>query len=52
MEITGFLFFLLLFVAVGLWSTRQQTVQENDFLLAGGTVSPLLTALSAAASAD
>lgn len=50
MEITGFLFFLLLFVAVGLWSTRQQTVQENDFLLAGGTVSPLLTALSAAAT--
>ncbi|MGC6459579.1 MAG: sodium/proline symporter [Akkermansiaceae bacterium] len=50
MEIVGFVFFLLLFVVVGLWSTRQQTDQANDYLLAGGTVSPLLTALSAAAT--
>ena len=50
MEIAGFLFFLLLFVVIGLWSTRQQTDKENDYLLAGGTVSPLLTALSAAAT--
>lgn len=50
MEIVGFLFFLILFVVIGLWSTRQQTDKENDYLLAGGTVSPLLTALSAAAT--
>ncbi|MDA7882122.1 sodium/proline symporter [Akkermansiaceae bacterium] len=50
MEITGFLFFLLLFVVIGLWSTRKQTDKDNDYLLAGGTVSPLLTALSAAAT--
>ena len=50
MEIVGFLFFLILFVVIGLWSTRQQTDKENDYLLAGATVSPLLTALSAAAT--
>ena len=50
MEIIGFVSFLLLFVVIGLWSTRQQTDQANDYLLAGGTVSPLLTALSAAAT--
>jgi len=50
MEITGFLFFLILFVVIGLWSTRKQSDKDNDYLLAGGTVSPLLTALSAAAT--
>ena len=50
MEITGFLFFLILFVVIGLLSTKRQTGKSDDYLLAGGTVSPLLTALSAAAT--
>lgn len=50
MEIAGFLLFLIIFVVIGLWSTSRKTDQANDYLLAGGTVSPLLTALSAAAT--
>jgi sodium/proline symporter len=50
MDIAGFLLFLALFGAVGLWSVRQSRAGEADFLLAGRAVSPLLTALSAAAT--
>jgi Na+/proline symporter len=49
-EIAGFLFFLLTFVIIGLWAARQKTDKASDYLLAGGTVSPILTALSAAAT--
>lgn len=50
MEVAGFLFFLTLFIVIGLWSTRKKTGKANDYLLAGGEVGPLLTALSAAAT--
>jgi hypothetical protein len=35
---------------IGLWSARRARRNEADFLLAGRAVSPLLTALSAAAT--
>lgn len=50
MAIAGFILFALGFMLIGLWATRRQTSVANDYLLAGGTVSPLLTALSAAAT--
>lgn len=50
LQITGFLFFLGLFVLIGLWSTKRQSNSCSDYLLAGGSVSPILTALSAAAT--
>ena len=50
LQITGFLFFLGLFVLIGLWSTKRQSNSRSDYLLAGGSVSPILTALSAAAT--
>lgn len=50
LEIIGFLFFLLIFAGIGLWSNNRRTSAGNDYLLAGRAVSPLLTALSAAAT--
>jgi sodium/proline symporter len=50
MEIVGFIFFLVLFVSIGLFSARQASEEGADYLLAGRTVSPVLTALSAAAT--
>lgn len=50
MEVFGFGFFLLLFAAVGYLSSRRATDGERDYLLAERSVSPLLTALSAAAT--
>lgn len=50
MDHIGFLLFLALFGAIGLWSARRSGSNEADFLLAGRAVSPLLTALSAAAT--
>lgn len=50
MDYAGFIFFLVLFGAIGLWSAYRASRSESDFLLAGRTVSPLLTALSAAAT--
>lgn len=50
MEIFSFIFFLVLFAGVGLWSARKACDEDCDYLLAGQTVSPLLTALSAAAT--
>lgn len=50
MAIAGFLFFLILFALIGLLSTRGQATDEKSYLLAGGNVSPLMTALSAAAT--
>jgi sodium/proline symporter len=50
MDYAGFLLFLALFGAIGLLSARATGRGEADFLLAGRSVSPLLTALSAAAT--
>lgn len=50
MELLGFLFFILVFVGIGLWSSRRAGDTGTDYLLAGQTVSPVLTALSAAAT--
>jgi len=49
-QIAGFVFFLVAFVVIGLWSTRRKSGEKSDYLLAGGEVSPVLTALSAAAT--
>lgn len=50
MAVAGFLFFLVLFAVVGLLSGRAGMRDQRDYLLAGQAVSPLLTALSAAAT--
>jgi Na+/proline symporter len=50
MEAISFILFLVLFGAVGLWSARTTGDRDRDYLLADSTVSPLLTALSAAAT--
>ncbi|MDA9763829.1 hypothetical protein N9C83_00540 [Opitutales bacterium] len=50
LEIAGFIFFLAVFAGIGLWSNKKRTSAGNDYLLAGQTVNPLLTALSAAAT--
>jgi sodium/proline symporter len=51
MEIAGFVFFLLLFLTVGLLSVRHGRMSGgSDYLMAGRSVSPALTALSAAAT--
>ena len=51
MEIVAFIAFLVLFVLIGVLSTRRHnTAQDIDYLMAGREVSPLLTALSAAAT--
>ncbi len=47
MIITSFLAILGLFLAIGLASARKATGERNDYYLAGGSVSPWLTALSA-----
>ena len=48
--LTGFLFFVAVFLLIGLWSIRHSSHQESEYLLAGQTVSPWLTALSAVAT--
>jgi sodium/proline symporter len=50
MDILGFVLFLLLFGLIGLWSARRARAGEADYLLAGRAVSPLLAAVSAAAT--
>ena len=50
LEIAGFIFFLAVFAGIGLWSNKKRSSAGNDYLLAGQTVNPLLTALSAAAT--
>jgi len=49
-ELIGFAFVLILIALVGLWSTRGSTDAGGDYLLAGQSVSPVLTAMSAAAT--
>jgi sodium/proline symporter len=50
MEIFIFISLLGLFIGIGYVASRHNTNDASDYLLAGRTVSPLLTALSAAAS--
>lgn len=50
MGVAGFIGFLLLFSLIGLASARRTTEDQADYLLAGRSVSPVLTALSAAAT--
>jgi Na+/proline symporter len=50
MDYAGFLLFVALFGAIGLWSVRRSGGNDADFLLAGRAVSPILAALSAAAT--
>ncbi|MCJ8271975.1 MAG: sodium/proline symporter, partial [Psychrosphaera sp.] len=50
MEILAFIVFLALFTFVGIMSARKHSADDIDYLMAGRDVSPLLTALSAAAT--
>jgi sodium/proline symporter len=50
MDYAGFLLFLAAFGGIGLWSARLSRRNESDFLLACRSVSPFLTAPSAAAT--
>ena len=45
--VISFCVFLLLFAAVGLWASKHKTKTTEDYLVAGRSVSPWLTALSA-----
>lgn len=48
--IASFLFFLLCFLGIGIYSATQKQSNTEDYLLAGRSVSPWLTALSAVSS--
>lgn len=50
MIMASFIFFLLIFVGIGIMSTIRHKSTTEDYLLAGRNVSPLLVALSANAS--
>lgn len=50
MDILAFALFLLLFALIGMWSARSARAGEADYLLAGRSVTPLLAAMSAAAT--
>lgn len=50
MMIASFLFFLLCFLGIGIYSATQKQSNTEDYLLAGRSVSPWLTALSAVSS--
>lgn len=52
MIIISFLFFLLVFVAIGAASVLQSRGTNRDYLLAGGNVKPWLVALSAVATCN
>ncbi len=52
MIITSFLFFLLLFVAIGAASVMKSRGTNRDYLVAGGSVQPWLVALSAVATCN
>ncbi len=47
MLIASFVFFLAIFVGVGIWATRGRDRTDEDYLLAGRSTHPILTALSA-----
>lgn len=48
--VLSFVLSLLAFVTVGVWSTRKAEASKSDYLLAGRSVGPWLTALSAVAT--
>ena len=50
MAIVSFVGFLLFFLAVGMWSASRAKGTMEDYLLAGRSIPPLLTSLSAAAT--
>lgn len=50
MAIVSFVIFLFVFIVIGIASSRKQSQNDIDYLMAGRDVSPTLTALSAAAT--
>lgn len=50
MLIASFVFFLLIFIGIGIWASRGSVHEDEDYLVAGREMSPIFTALSAAAS--
>ncbi len=46
----SFVFFLLCFIVIGIWSSKDASSTSRDYLLAGRQVSPWLAGLSAVAS--
>ena len=50
MDVISFVLCLGLFAIIGIWSSRRSSPNKQDYLLAERNVSPLLTALSAAAT--
>lgn len=51
MMVMSFIFCLMLFVGIGMWSSRRAEATSEDYLLAGKKVSPWLAGLSGVASA-
>ena len=52
MAIFSFCIFMFLFLGVGLWAARRPHNSQEDYLLAGRKVSPIMTSLSAAATCN
>ena len=52
MLIISFVFFLVLFIAVGIWASRGRDRTDEDYLIAGRSTPPILTALSTAATTN
>ena len=52
MLIASFLFFLAVFVSVGVLATRGRKHSDEDYLIAGRDTPPIMTALSAQASSN
>ena len=52
MLIASFAFFLLIFVGVGIWAARGTPHTDDDYLVAGREMPPILTALSVAATTN
>jgi Na+/proline symporter len=50
MDIVGFAVFMVAFAIIGMFSAKSGQRTDQDFLLASKSVSPILTALSAAAT--
>ena len=50
MAISAFIFFILLFFVIGIWSLKEHKNTTNDYLLAGRSISSFNAAISAAAT--
>lgn len=48
--LTSFIFFLLVFIIIGIYSCRYSTGTKSDYYLAGHNISPWLVGLSAVAT--